>query len=186
MMFFPIAIMALGSEADRAFVLRLYDLYNGTMFRMALTLVKCRHDAEDIVNDVYLGIIRRLHAVRQIGEVKLEGYMIAAVKNSAYMLYRRRRQQDGFMDEMALEDIPDEDAQPDRALLESATISELMSAIQRLSEEEQTLIRMRYYQKYTDSEIAEEFGIKEVSVRSRFTRVHRKLRGMMEEMNRDD
>ena len=84
-----------------------------------------------------------------------------------------------------MRNIPDEDAQPDRALMESATVSELMSAMQRLSEEEQTLIRMRYYQKYTDSEIAEEFRIKEVSVRSRFTRVHRKLKGIMEEMNRD-
>lgn len=185
MMFFQIAIMALSSEADRAFVLRLYDLYNSMMFRMALTQVKCRHDAEDIVSDVYLGIIRRLHAVRHIGEVKLEGYVIAAVKNSACMLHRRRRRQGEVLDETALEDIPDEDAQPDRALMESATVSELMSAMQRLSEEEQTLIRMRYYQKYTDSEIAEEFGIKEVSVRSRFTRVHRKLKGIMEEMNRD-
>lgn len=71
--------------------------------------------------------------------------------------------------------ITDADASTDSRIIQACTIAELMSAIDQLPENDQMIIRMKYFEKISDQEIASLFGIQEVSVRSKLTRARKRI-----------
>lgn len=187
MLIFPIVILAITDETDREFMKELYIQYHMTMFRMARALTDSSHDAEDAVSDACVSLIKKISFIRRLDCNVLEGYIISTMKNAAYMLHRKksaRREADGG--EEILGFIADENAAPDGRILQECTIDELMGAIDQLSESGQAVIRMKYFEKFSDREIAKSLGIQEVSVRSRLTRARRRiyelLRGQRDEL----
>ena len=49
MMFIPVAILSIGNEDDRAFMVRLYVDYRWLMYKVALSVVREPQLAEDMV-----------------------------------------------------------------------------------------------------------------------------------------
>jgi len=75
-----------GEEA-RADLASLYDAYAGPLYRYGLTLLSDPDQAEDIVQDVFLGLLRR-QAPGPIDD--LRAYLFRAARNAA--LHARRRE----------------------------------------------------------------------------------------------
>ena len=105
----------------------------------------------------------------------MEGYIISIVKNAAYLFYRRKGARNEVASEEVLQFAVDESAAPDKRVLQECTIQELMSAIGQLPENDQIVLRMKYFEKHSDQEIASTVGIREVSVRSRLTRARQRI-----------
>lgn len=78
-------------------------------------------------------------------------------------------------DEKALLFAVSETFAPDERVLQESTIEELMCALDQLSEGDQAVIRMKYFEKLPDHEIAKALGIQEVSVRSKLTRARKRI-----------
>ena len=124
-------------------------------------------------------LIRKMSSLQCLDHNLLEGYIISTVKNAAYMHHRRmsaRKEVDG---EEILPSIEDEDAVPDERVLQECTMQELKDAIRALPEGDQAVIRMKYFEKRTDSEIAEVLSIRENSVRSRLTRARKRIYALL-------
>lgn len=176
MLIFPIAILAITDETDREFMKELYIRYHMTMLRMARALTDSSYDAEDAVGDACVSLIKKISVLRRLDCNVLEGYIISTVKNAVYMLHRkknaRREVDDG---EGILGLIADENAIPDERIILTCTIDALMKAISRLPENDQVVIRMKYFEKLTDREMADLLEIQEVSVRSRLTRARKRM-----------
>ena len=167
MIFFPLAILMISDESDREFMKALYIKYRMSMFRMARALTDSEQDAEDVVSEACVSLIKKISRIRQLDCNVLEGYIISTVKNAAYLLHRRKNVRNEVTSEEALQFAVDENAAPDRRILQECTIQELMSAIGQLPENDQIILRMKYFEKHSDHEIALTIGIQEVSVRSR-------------------
>ena len=173
---FPVVILAITDESDSEFMKMTYIKYRKKMFRMAYALTNSYQDAEDVVSDACVSLICKISVLKCLDCNVLEGYIISTVKNSAYMLHRKRKARKEVYDgNEILPLIADSDASPDRRIIQHCTIEELISAIEQLSEGDQTVIRMKYFEKRSDREIAESFGIQEVSVRSRLTRARNRI-----------
>lgn len=174
-MLFPILILAIADDSDREFMKALYIEYHLTMFRMARALTDSQQDAEDVVHDACVSLIKKISVLRRLDCNVLEGYIISTVKNAAYMLHRKKRARKEVSGEEVLLFAEGETSAPDERVLQECTIEELMSALDRLSESDQAIIRMKYFDKLSVREIAKMLGIQEVSVRSKLTRARKRI-----------
>lgn len=184
MLIFPLAIMMIADESAREFMKALYIKYHMNMYRMAQSLCSSTQDAEDIVSDAILTLVCKISDIRTLDCNVLESYIISVVKNIAYMHLRKkhRRGEVGLDDDITATYNADS-APPDESILWECSIQELRAGISALKEDDQIIIRMKYFEKKRDREIADAFGINEVAVRVRLTRVRQKLREILSEDN---
>lgn len=174
-MLFPIVILAITDDSDREFMKALYVKYHLTMFRMARALTDSKYDAEDVVSDACVSLIQKVSVLRQLDCNVLEGYIISTTKNAAYMLHRKKNARREVSSEEAFLFAESETSAPDERILQECTINELMNALDQLPESYQAIIRMKYFEKLSDREIAKMLSIQEVSVRSRLTRARKRI-----------
>ena len=126
------------------------DEYTG-MVRLAYTLVGSNTEAEDLVQDSFVVVSRRLGEIRQPG-----AYLRTAVVSRCRSALRRRRV-------MALH--PPE---PPAGL--ATTADELWDVLGRLTEDQRIAVVLRYYSGYTASEIAKIVDTPASTVRSHLRR----------------
>lgn len=79
MVFFPVMILAITDDSDREFMKMIYIQHHMTMFRMARSLTDSHQDAEDVVSDACVSLIRKISVLRCLDCNVLEGYIISTV-----------------------------------------------------------------------------------------------------------
>jgi len=124
--------------------------YTG-MVRLAFTLVGSNAEAEDLVQDSFVEVARRLHEIRKPG-----AYLRSAVVSRCRSVLRRRRV-------MALH--PPE---PPAGLASAA--GELWDVLGALPEDQRIAVVLKYYGGYRASEIAKILDVPGATVRSHLRR----------------
>ena len=138
--------------ADTGTVLeRLFQTEYTGMVRLAFTLVGSTAEAEDLVQDSFVEVSRRLHEIRKPG-----AYLRSAVVSRCRSALRRRRV-------MAMH--PPE---PPAGLASEA--GELWDVLAELSEDQRIVVVLRYYGGYRASEIAQIVDQPAATVRSHLRR----------------
>ncbi|MEO1064930.1 MAG: sigma-70 family RNA polymerase sigma factor [Actinomycetota bacterium] len=121
------------------------------MVRLAFTLVGSNAEAEDLVQDAFVEVSRRLDQIRNPG-----AYLRSAVVSRCRSALRRRRV-------MALRA-----PEPAPGLTVEAT--ELWDVLERLTENQRVAVVLRYYAGYPASEIAKLLDVPAATVRSHLRR----------------
>ncbi|MEM9468106.1 MAG: sigma-70 family RNA polymerase sigma factor [Actinomycetota bacterium] len=132
------------------------------MVRLAFTLVGDATEAEDLVQDAFVEVSRRLDEIRRPG-----AYLRQAVVSRCRSSLRRRR---------LLERRP-----PPRPEAASAEVDEFWDVLDVLSEDRRIAVVLRFYLNLRASEIAEVMGVSSSTVRSHLRRALATLR---EELDR--
>ena len=140
---------------------RLYAAEYTGMVRLAYTLVGSNAEAEDLVQDSFVEVARRLDEIRKPG-----AYLRSAVVSRCRSALRRRRV-------MALH--PPE---PPAGLADSA--GELWDVLSKLPEDQRIAVVLRYYGGYKASEIAKIIDMPGATVRSHLRRGLSALRKELE------
>lgn len=184
MLMYPVAIMMISDESDKEFMEQLYCKYYKMMFRMARSLSASHQDTEDIVADSIVSLIGKISVLRQLDCSVLEGYIISVVKNTSFLHWRKLKGRNEVqLDDSIAETYPDNAETPEENLLIECSVRELTNCIGKLKEEDQILLRMRYFEKRSNKEIAAAFDIKESHVRTKLTRIRYRLHNMLSEAN---
>lgn len=175
MMFIPVAILSIGNEDDRAFMVRLYVDYRWLMYKVALSVVREPQLAEDMVSQTLCEMIDNLEKIRAVDCCKLRGYIVSFVRNVSVDFVRKRDRQGKYFfltgeeAEVAAEDSVDEN------LIRMAEIDALKRGLARLSENDQLLLTMKYFDGLSDEEIAARLGVAKASVRTYLMRARNRL-----------
>lgn len=175
MMFIPVAILSIGNEDDRAFMVRLYVDYRWLMYKVALSVVREPQLAEDMVSQTLCEMIDNLEKIRAVDCCKLRGYIVSFVRNVSVDFVRKRDRQGKYFfltgeeAEVAAEDSVDEN------LIRMAEIDALKKGLARLSENERLLLTMKYFDGLSDEEIAARLGVAKASVRTYLMRARNRL-----------
>ncbi|MBO4863767.1 MAG: RNA polymerase sigma factor [Eubacterium sp.] len=151
-------------------VIRLYDLYSDSIYRLAYSYLGSMHDAEDIVQDIFLKLVQR--NIR-IGEGKEKSYLMSMAANACKDLFRSGR--------MKLT-VPFEEV-ADRAFdysLEEQDIS-LFEALKKLPENYRAVIHLHYFEGYKVKEISKILRISQSGVTMRLTRGRDMLADLLKE-----
>lgn len=175
MIIIPVAILSIGNEDDRAFMVRLYVDYRWLMYKVALSVVREPQLAEDMVSQTLCEMIDNLEKIRAVDCCKLRGYIVSFVRNVSVDFVRKRDRQGKYFfltgeeAEVAAEDYVDEN------LIRMAEIDALKRGFARLSENDRLLLTMKYFDGLSDEEIAARLGVAKASVRTCLMRARNRL-----------
>ena len=152
-------------------VVKLFDLYADDLYRFAVSFVKSKHDAEDVVQDVFLKLLSKPLLFDRRFE---KTYLLTMTANKCKDLLKsksRTASVDLESNEWQLE-YNDRFTDEDRAVFE-----ELMN----LPEEYRIPIHLFYYEGFTYKEISKIIKLSESAVAMRIMRGKEKLRIRLEE-----
>lgn len=169
----PIIFLLLEDETDRQFMENLYAQYHRLMYAQALEVLRQSQAAEDAVSESLLALIKKISLLRTFDSARLRSYVVVTVKHLSITLLNKR-QREKIDSGVALEDLADAGRVDDR-LLEEAGVERIRQAIRALPPREKDIMLMKYFREMTDEEIAEEIGVRPVSVRVHLSRARKHL-----------
>ena len=133
-------------------------------------------DADDLLQDVFLRVIRHAHTLRQTD--RPEAWLFQIARNAVRDALRARQRRDGRTDPLEI-DLPDEpDADQDRTA-EAELAPCLTGMIGRLAEPYRTAIELTSLRGLTQSDAARQLGISVSGMKSRVQRGREQLRQML-------
>ncbi len=161
------------AEKDGAAVAELYDRYSRLLYGALLRLLHDTDDAEDILQEVFIQVWNKAYSYKpELGEPKY--WLIRIAHNRAVNLIRSKRSKNKTL-ETAL---PEDDAitTSDSSLRTDDVFSQLSSAeenhllfeaLERLPQEQASLIDLAFLQGFSHSEIAEQLNMPLGTVKTR-------------------
>jgi len=130
------------------------------LFRFAYMRIGIREDAEDVVQDVLLGVFRRLREKTDVDSV--EHYIIRAISNACIDYFRRKPLRVVSLDQAEQIPVSEGDKQIHN---EFVRINRLLDT---LPSEQSEIVRLKCYDDLTFKQIAELQGIPEATAKSRY------------------
>ena len=148
-------------------VMALYTQHRNMVYRLALSYLKSRPDAEDVTQQVFL---RLLEHQREITPGKERSWLAAVTANLCrnILCSASRRRTEPLSEELVFQD---EDQ------------SEVFRAVMELGEQERAAVYLYYYEGYDTREIARILKISRTAVTTRLSRARRRLREKLEEVS---
>ncbi|MCR4599690.1 MAG: RNA polymerase sigma factor [Acetatifactor sp.] len=144
---------------------RLVIEYQSQMYRLALSIVKNDHDAEDIVGDAILTAYERLETLRDAS--KFRSWIMTIIANNAKTFLRKKKRvelTDSFEDKS----------------LQRETDKELWSVVMRLAEKYSKIVVLYYYFGFSTQEISKILHLAQGTVKTRLARAREQLRKELE------
>jgi RNA polymerase sigma-70 factor (ECF subfamily) len=163
----------LAAGDERAYA-ELYDRFGGRLYRTALGMLRRREDAEDIVQEVFVGILRSRHRLANVQD--LTAYLFTALRRAAGRCASRRvlssALPDGAASALA--------AAADRRDRSGPCSERLERALSSLPAEQREVISLKIDGELTFAEIAEVIGVGLNTAASRYRYALERLRESME------
>jgi RNA polymerase sigma-70 factor (ECF subfamily) len=153
---------------------RAFDEHHVALFRFAYRLTGSAADAEDIVQECFVGLLRANCGFDE-RRTPLRTYLFGAVRNQASK--RSRRREDAAAEPEAAPD----PRSPERELLRAEMESTVARAVLELPETQREVLVLAHYEQMPLAEIAEVLGIEVGAVKSRLQRARGALREMLAE-----
>lgn len=150
---------------DREEVLRLYDAYAQDVFRLALSYLHSRQEAEDVCQSVF---VKLLSCRRPPDAGKEKPWLLTCAANAckdALRSWKRRRTQ--------MQDAP--------VVLADEKERELWAAVQTLAPKYRAVVHLYYYEGYAQDEIAQILNLSRTAVQTRMSRARDKLKEVLRE-----
>jgi len=176
------AILDLFFARDQRAIEALDNKYGGSCRRLSRNILRDPRDAEECVNDAYLGTWNAIPPARP---APLAAFVYRIVRNLSLKRHRDNTAQkrDGRYD-AALSELGDSfpAAETPQSLLETRELARLLEQfLDGLSRENRVLFLRRYWFADSYAEIAARMGLSEKAVSSRLTRLRKQLRRFLTE-----
>lgn len=146
----------------------------GKLFRIAVSLLSNRHEAEDTLQDVYLKLWNMREKLPEYNSV--EALAVTMTKNlclDKLRSYRHRKQDDTEVENMHVKaGILDPELQME---LSESSIS-IHRLVQQLPEQQQLVMHLRDIEHYSYDEIETMTGLSRNSIRANLSRARKKVR----------
>jgi len=173
-------------SGDPAALARAHRDYRARLENVAYRILGDRADAEDVVQQVFLG----LHRSRFRGASSLWTYLYRAAVNGAVNVLRSRRRQHARQVELvAQEHVRPRPEGPESRVLEGEMLGEVARALMAVRPRHRRVLVLRIVWGLTNAEIAEREGVPLATVGTWLRRgraeLHRALRPLLRELGPD-
>lgn len=145
------------------------------LFRLAVTMLNSRQEAEDTIQDAYLKLWNMREKLPQYNSI--EALAVTVTKNlclDKLRSYRHRKQNDGGLEQITIFD----KGRPDPA--EATELNESMQCIheiiQQLPDQQRLIIHLRDIEQHSYKEIARMSGLTMNNIRVTLSRARKKVR----------
>jgi RNA polymerase sigma-70 factor (ECF subfamily) len=164
---------------DAAALAALVDLHAGTLYRVAYSVVRHAEDAEDVVQETYMRVLRHAGKLQEIRDARV--WLIRIAWNLS--LDRKRRRKTFTLEDDAtlfMQQLPSHDLPADKALAAAQGHARLLRMMDSLPAKERQVLLLSAMQELSTVEIAEVLKTTESTVRSRLFRARQRMRERLE------
>jgi len=166
---------------------RLLQVYGDRAYRLAVRITRAPQDAEEVVQDALLTVVRKIDSFR--GESAFGSWFYRIVTNAAYQKIRGRRRHEGEISSDAIPGLLSETAHDasswSQAVDDPARQTEmraaLTEAIDELPTHYRTIFVLRDLHGLSHIEIGQRLSLSAASVKTRIHRARSLLRGRLSE-----
>jgi len=138
------------------------NTYGNTVLRVAYSVLRNLHDAEDIFSDVFLSLYQYGNNFND--EHHIKAWLVKVATNKALNLKKSFYRNKNVMLHEGIE------------APEQGTESEVLSALEKLEPNDRVILHLHYFEGYSFKEIAQALKINENSVRSKAMRAKEKMK----------
>ena len=156
----------------------LYEKYKDDLLGLAITLLRDRSLAEDVVHDVFVSFAGMTGTFHLSGTLK--GYLSTCVANAARDRNRLRSRRDVGLE--AAEAMHGDSGDPVENAIDSEQSGQLTQLLGRVTYEQREVIVLHLHHEMRFKEIAEALGISINTAQSRYRYGLEKLRSIMDSM----
>jgi len=137
----------------------MFQAHHGLVFRTAYRITGNAADAEDVMQTVFLRMLRRDHAAGALE--RQESYFRRAAINVALDVVRSGKDSRS----VPIEEVPPENLSPGRREPDGGELREcLRRALARLNPREAEIFALRFFEDLSNQEIARQLGISQIHV----------------------
>ena len=173
---FQIDLVAKCKANDRKSQLKLYDQYCEGMFLVAMRFLKNKDDAEDVVQEAFIGAFQKIGQYR--GEVTFGAWLKKIVINKSIdFLKSNKRQFVELRENMQV--VEDEDW----SVPEGTAYNAVLVALEEIPEKYKYVLQLFLMEGYDHAEIAQILNIKEAACRTRLMRGKGYLKELLKSRN---
>lgn len=158
-----------GGETEAMAIL--YERYGAAVYGIALRLTRSTADAEDILQDVFLGLPEAMRSYQ--GSGSFAGWIRKVAARTALMKLRRRR----IRAEVSLDQVGNPSWARQGLLPEDQMTLE--TALNAIPEPQRTVFVLKAVEGYSHAEIGAMLGITELAARARYHRAVCKIRSLI-------
>ena len=182
-MLFYLALLTL-DEDKQDFVGQLYEKHKKKIYEIAYKILKNRHDAEEIVDEVMINVISNVEKFVQSDGNETLAQLVIYSRNAAINLYKVKKRrsaheipftylnEDGDNEDIEIED---DAAGMDEVLLSKENSEIVARYVKQLTLEQQDAIMLVYTLGYSNVEAANVLGISSNTVGMRLFKAKKKL-----------
>jgi RNA polymerase sigma factor (sigma-70 family) len=157
--------------AQRAF----FERYKSKLYNVCLRYARDRPEAEDMLQDAFLAIFRDLGQYK--GDGVFDGWLHRITVRSSLRSLRKKNPL-RFAEDYNELPVESMHVMPDSELMKES----ILHLVQQLPTGYRTIFNMHCIETWSYTEIAEELGISESSVRSQYSRACKQLREMVDRL----
>jgi RNA polymerase sigma-70 factor (ECF subfamily) len=182
-------IMAIPDEEEKAFMQDVYTEYHPMMFSIVKKVSSISMEYEDIVNEVFCVLIKKIPLLRTFPCYKLRAYIVSTCKNVAInyaVRYNRHRARNVFGSEDWMNSFPSEEEGVDEKLESQANYDDLRASLRVMPAKEKQLLMMKYHLGMSDTDIAAILGVKSQSVHVYVDRAKKVAKKTLDEIRQGD
>lgn len=172
---------------DRAAFEEMFYTYRDDVYRFSFLVVRDTVLAQDVVQEAFLKVFRSIHKFQFRSSFK--SWLYRVVVNEAITILRRRKLKEDLdpAPEASRTESPARRWQPEEAALDSEERRLLHWAIGQLDPVHRSVVVLKYFHDFSDTEIAAVVGCPPGTVKSRLHRARELLRtSMARRMGRPD
>lgn len=162
---------------------RLYDRHAGLVYGIAIQVLGNPQEAEDLTQDIFIRLVDRQRSHYDPKRGSLRTFLAVLTRSRAIDRLRSRRTQasaiDRVQDQLEQQQVTED---PLIASLGAAeTSAEVQQALGQLSESQQQVLRLAYYEGLSQADIAERLGEPLGTIKARARRGLLKLKQMLQD-----
>ena len=154
----------------------LVETYSTLLFRVAHSVLRCRAEAEDVVQDVFVRVIEHRRSLPKVRDMRV--WLARIAWNLA--IDRRRRIRPEQMDESFAENLAAGGMPPDKAVDEAQRMKAVLRELERLPKAERHVLLLSSLEELGTAEVAKVLGRSESGVRALLFRARTRLRERLE------
>jgi len=161
-------------NGDITALAELYTLYKTPVYNLCLRLTRDVLDAEDLTQEVFLRVYRKLSSFRS--EAAFGSWLYRVATNVTLMHLRKRHLKEIPLDELELQTLECASRSGIRDRWDPIERTALLRALCGLSKNRRTLILLHDLKGLSHKEVAQSLGVTASTSKSRLHQAHRKLR----------
>ncbi len=169
----PQKLMQLAKNGDVEAFGHLYELYFAPVFRYIYFRVKNKSETEDLVQDVFLKVYKSISVFQEKDKSPL-AYFFTVARNTIIDYWRKKRNVSSL--EKIANKISVDEKTPQELIERNEATATIYQAIEKLTEEQQEVVILKFIGELSNQEIANLLGKTEEAVRQLQCRALKALR----------